>query len=476
MSMNEWIQKFPLVQLNETAQLVWDSRQEWKEGDSLFLRKFLSSEMKEKLSEEAHKKNMEVVSEEKLFSDYFKKAFQIDQKKIKIIGITGTNGKSSSLAMLRHLLSKQGKSVVELGTLGMTAWNKDGSQDFHFETGFTTPDTPMLYSVLNQAIKNNYDFLILEVTSHSLQLGRVEGIEFDAALFTNLSHDHLDFHKSFEDYQSVKYSLFLEHLPKQKEKKNPHSFINTENEYGRELTQKLDQKQISHSEIFSRNKELVELKNVPKGLSFQYADGSGCIPIHGEYQWDNFFLVASLLKNLLEIPFEKLLQDIQSLEALPGRMQKIVLKKEEVLLNFYIDYAHTPDSLEKALLSLKKLSTESKTKLFVVFGCGGGRDSLKRPMMGKIAQSIADTVILTTDNPRAENPQEIIEAIHNGTTKNENIYCEIDRSLALKKAYSLMKNGDHCLVSGKGHEKFQHFKDKKISFSDLEELQSLAEL
>jgi UDP-N-acetylmuramyl-tripeptide synthetase len=375
------------------------------------------------------------------------------QNSLRFFGVTGTNGKTSTVWMLKELLAKEGVPCLSIGTLGTLL------SDEAIESTHTTPDPDTLYRLFGLAIANGTKIAVMEVSSHSLAQEKLLPVKFEGAGFTSFSRDHLDFHKNMEDYFATKMLLFRNHLME-----NGCCAISTSIEKAGEIAKQVGTNALygftnggspaTSIKIISSDAALTQIEIKKDGRIF-----TGKIPYFGSIGVENFvcaFLLAE--KCLGRFPDTGLWP---LLSQVPGRLQRLESKDEEP--SVFIDYAHTPDALEKVLDVLRPLVEK---KIIVVMGCGGNRDQGKRPIMGAIAERLADCVILTSDNPRDEDPKDIIAEIATGLLKPERVIIEIDRKLAIKKALSLAGQGDCIVVAGKGHETYQLIRGVARPFDD----------
>ena len=376
-----------------------------------------------------------------------------------MIAVTGTNGKSSVADFYFQILTLNKKKVASIGTLGIK------TQNYIKKVSNTTIDPIALSEILNKLKKEKINNVILEASSHGLKQNRLDGLKFKTGIFTNLTHDHLDYHKTFSDYLKSKLYL-LEELLKKKaniitDMDIPQYRIIKEialkNKYNIETISNT----ISNLEIISHEyhneKQIVKIRYKKKFYKFE----TGLI---GKIQIKNI-LMAMIAANKSNLSFKKIIDIINKLKAVSGRLEQVgIIKNNSRVI---LDYAHTPDALEA---SLKSLSEQfKKRKISIVFGCGGDRDKSKRPMMGKIANQYCDRIYLTDDNPRHENPKTIRTSIRRNISKSK-IYEISNRAKAIKKAIFNLKTGDILIVAGKGHEKIQEYKKIKKLFSDQEQI------
>jgi len=345
--------------------------------------------------------------------------------KTKFIGITGTNGKTTTAFVLGYLLKNLGYKVCIQGTEGFFV-NGEKKE----EKNLTTPS---IFTTIKRVYKYKPDFFVMEVSSHAITQNRIEGIDFFAKIFTSFSQDHLDYHKSMDEYKKVKESFFRDEAIK---------VINGE--------WRMENGEFSVVNIGGYNFR-INSKNLYV-LEKPIVDD---ISMAGKFNKMNFSLALKTAKILTNSPFSILNSQLKNFEGVPGRME--IVSKNPLII---IDFAHTPDGMKNVLSSVKG-------KKLVVFGAGGNRDKEKRAKMGEVADNLADYIILTNDNPRCENPKDIIEDIKKGIKKTSFKIIE-DRKEAIKEAIKRSKNFDVVLILGKGDEKFIELCNKKISFSDRE--------
>jgi len=372
-------------------------------------------------------------------------------KKLKIIGITGTNGKTTSTYMMKSMLESAGYKVGLIGTIANYVGNKK------IETHRTTPESTELQKLFCDMVKEGIDYCVMEVSSHSLYLNRVYGIEFNQGIFTNLTRDHLDFHKTFKNYYKAKMILF---------ENSNNSIINIDDEYGKRVFDDVKTSKITYGINKNSNIKAENIKMSSKGTEFELNYNGNkvktFINIPGKYNVYN--ALGSAAACLAEgIPMEKVKAGLEKLSAVPGRCE-IVSKDYNIDFDIIVDYAHTPDGLSNILSTAREFT---KGKLIAVFGCGGDRDKTKRPIMGKIGCEMSDIAIVTSDNPRSENPSDIIKDILNGIDKDNYVVVE-NRMEAIKEALKMAKKDDVIVIAGKGHEDYQILKDKTIHFDERE--------
>jgi UDP-N-acetylmuramoyl-L-alanyl-D-glutamate--2,6-diaminopimelate ligase len=371
-----------------------------------------------------------------------------------LAGVTGTNGKTSCSHWIAQSLTRLGRKTAVIGTLG------SGFPEALDEALNTTPDALSLQAKLAQFRNRGAVACAMEVSSHGIDQGRINSIEFDVALFTNLSRDHLDYHKTMEDYGAAKAKLF--HWPHL-----THAVVNVDDPFGREIAQSIDRSQVDVLGYGFGKGEIAghRLDLSTRGLKLEITTPWGPAQLSsgliGKFNAANLLGVLGVLMTA-EISLQDAVDALAHATAVPGRMQMIRLQDAPLVV---VDYAHTPDALEKALRTLRDL-LPAGARLHCVFGCGGDRDPGKRPLMGEIATRLADRVIITSDNPRSENPHAIIQDIVAGAHPNHAI--EPDRSNAIFRALQAAAPQDAVLIAGKGHESYQEIEGERLPFDDVQ--------
>ena len=390
------------------------------------------------------------------------KFYNYPDSQLLLFGVTGTNGKTTITYFLESILNVSDLSTGVVGTVNYRYAKKT------FDSPNTTPQAAELYEILAKMVSEHQLAAVIEVSSHALSLGRVNGIEFDTAIFTNLTRDHLDFHKTMDDYFYAKTKLFSGLVQKRKNKKKI-AVINIDDPYGKKM---LDVVGAGAQKVTYgiKNNALVSAQEIIKSAkhtSFLLKSDFGTLLIIlnfiGEHNiYNALAAAAAALYN--GIPIENVKRGLEGLNSVPGRLEKVDLGQA---FNVVVDYAHTDDALKNVLTSLKPLTSG---KLITVFGCGGDRDRTKRPIMGAVATELSDYVIVTSDNPRSEDPRNIALDIEVGIkrTKRENYKVVLDRKDAILEALSMAASGDVILLAGKGHETYQIVGNNKIHFSDFE--------
>jgi UDP-N-acetylmuramoyl-L-alanyl-D-glutamate--2,6-diaminopimelate ligase len=382
--------------------------------------------------------------------------YQHPSRKMWMIGVTGTNGKTSITQWLSQCFHYLNRKTAIVGTLG------NGLRNQLKDTTTTTPDPVLLQAMLVDFVAQQAEVVAMEVSSHGLAQGRVKGVHVDVAVLSNLTRDHLDYHGTLEAYAAAKQQLFeMDGLQ--------HAVINTDDAFGRQLVAILESHKtpfysygiesgdVRASNIVYENTKIRFDVSTPLGFA---SIGSQVI---GKF---NVYNVLAVLATLLasKVSLDDAVDAIAQIQSVPGRMQQLGGGEKPLVV---VDYAHTPDALEKVLSTLKQ---QTKSKLVCVFGCGGDRDMGKRPQMGEVASKLADFVVLTNDNPRSENPGDVLSQIAKGI--HGNYIVEEDRAKAISIAVLAAKAGDIVLIAGKGHENTQEISGTKTHFSDLEQAQA----
>ena len=368
------------------------------------------------------------------------------QDKLEIIGVTGTNGKTSTAYIIYELLNKLGKKSMYIGTLGI----KDN--DYYRGINNTTPDSDVLAEEFYKAVRRKTKYVVMEVSSHSLSMNRVDLLKFKGAIFTNLTHEHLDYHLTMDNYCLAKQKLFNGLSEK------GFAIVNCDDKYSSEMIKNCKGKVVYYGLEFNEN----QIKNISRGLEGITFNLGGYEGIESKLLGViNVFNLSSAFLTLKELGFkeESIIEAIKDINTINGRLEKVYSNEFSVIL----DYAHTPDAMEKVLVEIKPLASN---RLIVLFGCGGNRDKTKRPIMGEIATRYGDVVYVTSDNPRYEEPLLIIKDILKGCRNDKKIVIEENRELALRKALAEIQEGDILMVLGKGHEEYQIIGDEHIELSD----------
>lgn len=392
-----------------------------------------------------------------------------------VFGVTGTNGKTSITQWLSHALDRPKSRAAVIGTLGI------GFPGHLEATGYTTPNAARLQTELKVLLDANAKQIAIEVSSHALEQGRVNGVQFNTAVFSNLSQDHLDYHGSMVEYAAVKFRLFQ--FPGLQ-----NAVINLEDPLGRELAMQLLAKTgvqvwgyaIDHNAFAGFEKFGKRLHAIfSSGMRFKENGYQGVfewqghgrselsVPVVGDFNLSNCLAVwACLLASGMDALEAG--KRIALLKQVSGRMEMVLGNSRSTGPLVIVDYAHTPDALEKVLSTLRPIATQRAGKLWCIFGCGGDRDTSKRPLMGRIAAELADHTILTSDNPRSENPEKISADIQSGMSSSKSVEVILDRAAAILSGVRHAQANDVVLIAGKGHEISQEINGKKVDFSDQE--------
>jgi len=381
--------------------------------------------------------------------------FGTDCHPLALVGITGTNGKTTVTYMIEHLLTKAGFKVGVMGTVTYR-W-----PHVCLEARLTTPDCWSIHSILADMAKSGVDVVLMEVSSHSLAQDRVMGVDFSVGVFTNLTQDHLDYHEDMEEYFKAKARLFTD-LPR----KDKVAVINMDDPYGKRLLDAsprtlpygLECDEDSPAECLCGELTGADRRGV--GLNVRYKDRSWSLASSMVGRHNAYNLLAAQGVGLGMGLNPQHMKALESFPGVPGRLERV---PNSMNLDIFVDYAHTPDALENVLAALKNLNFK---RLLVVFGCGGDRDKGKRPLMGEAVARLADVAVLTSDNPRFEDPEAIIAQVLPGLEGCPEVIVEPDRKQAIAKALDRMRVGDALLVAGKGHENMQIIGDEKRPFSD----------
>jgi UDP-N-acetylmuramoyl-L-alanyl-D-glutamate--2,6-diaminopimelate ligase len=379
---------------------------------------------------------------------------------LKLIGITGTNGKTTTSYLIKSILDAAQKKVGLLGTINYII-----KTDVILPASFTTPEALELQGYLKDILAGGAEYAVLEVSSHSLALQRVVGCEFEVAIFTNLSRDHLDFHGTMEEYFKAKMRLFDYLRPA------GIAVINIDNPEGRMIAEGLKGRVVSFGLSEKAEIKASGIVSDLRGLFLEVKWPEGSIgiesPLLGVHNVHNILAAAGAALGLGISP-SKIKEGIEKMKGVPGRFERI---EEGQDFTVVVDYAHTEDALRRVLLTARELIKEQRErqgKIITVFGCGGDRDRGKRPKMGEVAASLSDLAIITSDNPRSEDPLNIIKEIERGITAAglSNYTVLPDRREAISKAIDMAEKGDFILIAGKGHEDYQIIGDKRYPFDD----------
>lgn len=401
-----------------------------------------------------------VPSSRKALAEMSARFYNHPSRKLKLIGVTGTNGKGLTCHLLYHIYKTAGRKVAYMGSLG--AWLNDEPLPWPNKT---TPEAPLIQETLAQIVQKDGDVVVMEVSSHAIAQYRSRGCEFDFGVFTNLSQDHLDYHKDMESYFKTKLKLFSDY-PLYSSKPFT-AVLNIDDPYGKLILKEINTSTITYGTSSQATIRGYLVEQDFSSLLFRLITPKGETDIHlplgGSFNFHNA-LAASATAFADNIPLETIKKGLESSTPLPGRFETIEEGQDFWVI---VDYAHTPQGLEQLLTSVAPLC---KGRKIILFGCGGDRDRSKRPLMGRIASSLADLVIITSDNPRSEEPERIIEEILSGIPQERisTIIVEKDREKAIGLAIKMAEKDDCLLIAGKGHETYQIFADRIVHFDDRE--------
>ncbi|MEK7060031.1 MAG: UDP-N-acetylmuramoyl-L-alanyl-D-glutamate--2,6-diaminopimelate ligase [Patescibacteria group bacterium] len=393
-------------------------------------------------------------------------------KKLKIIGVTGTNGKTTTVTLLHKIATKLGYKSGLIGTVEILIGEEKFQTDSNKPIPATTPDSVLLTKIFAKMVEEGCKYVFMEVSSHALDQNRVAGVNFTGGIFTNLTHDHLDYHKDLENYFKAK-KKFFEMLSE-----NAFALSNIDDVCGEAIVDAIKAKKYFYGMNNDANFKGEILKIDFSGIQMKIGNEEINSKLLGKFNAYNLLAVWSTCKLLgfnmparnashSEAGGKEVNKILENIEPPRGRFEHFVSKNG---ISIIVDYAHSPDALEKVLLAIKEIKSEN-SRIISVFGCGGDRDTSKRPKMGKIGASLSDIAIFTSDNPRSENPDKIIEAMKDNLSHEEarKVITISDRRLAIEQSVELAKEGDIILCAGKGHEDYQEMNGTKKHFDDVEE-------
>ncbi|MCG2610709.1 UDP-N-acetylmuramoyl-L-alanyl-D-glutamate--2,6-diaminopimelate ligase [Flavobacterium sp. SM15] len=379
---------------------------------------------------------------------------------LKLVGVTGTNGKTTIASLLYQLFKSAGYKVGLLSTVKILV------DETEFKATHTTPDSLTINYYLREMVEEGCEFCFMEVSSHGIHQKRTEGLHFEGGIFTNLSHDHLDYHTSFAEYRDVKKSYF-DNLPK-----TAFAITNIDDKNGAVMLQNTKAKKLTYALKSYADYRAQVLENQLSGLLMRINDQEVWVRLIGSF---NAYNLLAIYATAVELGMEsnEALRLLSQLESVSGRFQFIV---SESKITAIVDYAHTPDALENVLKTIADIRTKNE-QLITVVGCGGDRDKTKRPIMAKIASEMSDKAIFTSDNPRSEQPQAIIEDMEKGVEAQnyKKTLSVVDRKQAIKTACQLAQSGDIILIAGKGHETYQEIQGVRHDFDDMKIVKELLE-
>ena len=386
--------------------------------------------------------------------------FDNPSKKLKLIGITGTNGKTTIASLLFQLFQKAGYKTGLLSTVKIVVDTNE------YKATHTTPDSISINHYLNEMVNAGVEYCFMEVSSHGIHQKRTEGLHFTGGVFTNLSHDHLDYHATFSEYRDVKKSFF-DHLPK-----TAFALSNIDDKNGSVMMQNTNARKLTYAlKSYAEYKAQI-LENQLSGLLLKINDNEVWVRLIGTF---NAYNLLAIYGTAIELGLESLeiLRLLSELESVSGRFQYIISNGK---ITAIVDYAHTPDALENVLKTINDIRTKNE-QLITVVGCGGDRDKTKRPIMANIASDLSDKIIITSDNPRTENPETIIEEMERGVAPQnyKKTVSIIDRKQAIKAACQLAQANDIILIAGKGHETYQEINGIRHDFDDMKMVKEMLE-
>lgn len=377
---------------------------------------------------------------------------------LKLVGVTGTNGKTTIASLLYQLFKNAGFKVGLLSTVKILVDNQE------YKATHTTPDSLTINHYLNEMTERGCEYCFMEVSSHGIHQKRTEGLHFVGGIFTNLSHDHLDYHETFAEYRDVKKSFF-DNLPK-----TAFALSNIDDKNGAVMLQNTKAKKLTYALKSYADYRAQILENQLSGLLLKINDQEVWVRLIGSF---NAYNLLAIYGTAIQLGLENLevLRLLSELQSVSGRFQFIV---SESNITAIVDYAHTPDALENVLKTIDDIRTKNE-QLITVVGCGGDRDTTKRPIMANIASELSDKAIFTSDNPRSEDPEVIISEMEKGVEPQnyKKTISIVDRKQAIKTACQLAQSGDIILIAGKGHETYQEIQGVRHDFDDMKIVKEL---
>ena len=399
---------------------------------------------------------LEVVENtENYLKEVLKKEYADKINTLKIIGITGTNGKTTTAYLTYQLLNDFGEKTAYIGTIGFKTPNEE------IVTENTTPDILTIYTLLLHALEIGYNTVVMEVSSHALSYERIYGLHIDIAAFTNLTEDHLDYHKTMENYLNAKLKI-IDYM-----QKDSKLIVNSDDEASKAFVNKFGSgiKLGYNNKKYDYNIEKANITPAETHITFTYENKEYEVTTNLTSKFNVYnYMTALAILHECGYSLQEIISKTKDLHAPKGRCETHKVNGGYAV----IDYAHTPDAVEKVITAYNELK---KGKVITIVGCGGDRDPIKRPIMGNIATSLSDYTILTSDNPRTEDPAKIMEDILKGV-KSDNYEVELDRKTAIKKGIEMLKPEDILLILGKGHEDYQIIGHTKIHLDDAEEVEN----
>jgi len=388
--------------------------------------------------------------------------YNCPSNRMKIIGVTGTNGKTTTTYFIDQILRKAGHKIGIIGTISYRIGERI------IPAVNTTPDPLQLRILLSQMLEAGIKTVIMEVSSHAIAQRRIAGIEFDTCIFTNLTPEHLDYHETFEKYQDTKLQLFEQMGKNSKKNTVKKAVINIDNSISKRFIDVCHVDIITYGLNTNAFVYATDIRSTLSGSCFKLhisTDKSIEVKINLAGRYNIYNALAGISAVLaFGLSLSEIKSGLESLKSVPGRFEKIIANAD---FHIIVDYAHTPDGMKQVLSTARALTNN---KIITVFGCGGDRDRLKRPQMGSIASELSDYTIITSDNPRTEEPMKIIEEIIQGIKDTSSSAIEIipDRKSAIKRAIKLAKKNEMVMILGKGHETYQVLKDTVVPFDDRE--------
>jgi len=393
-----------------------------------------------------------------IISDQF---FGSSSSKLNLIGITGTKGKTTTSYYVKSILENAGRKTGLIGT------NKNMIGTEEIQTKLTTPESHVINDLLNKMVKAECTDCVMEVSSHSVELSRVDKLNFNVGVFTNITSDHLDFHSSFENYLAAK-KKFFDSLSS-----SSHVIYNKDDKNYSEIIKDCPANKFSYSALAESDLRIQNVDFNLSGTSYELEYEGNSYKVHTKLiglfnAYNSVAAIGAAINSGIKI--EKAIEGIKVAPQVPGRFEVIGSGSKKVI----VDYSHTADSLKQALMAIREI-VKDKMKVVTVFGCGGDRDKTKRPVMGNIASTLSTKVIITSDNPRSEVPETIINEIESGVEPQnvKKVVSIVDRKQAIKTACQLAKPNDIILIAGKGHENYQEIKGERFDFDDFKIVKEL---
>ncbi len=384
--------------------------------------------------------------------------YHVPSENLKLVGVTGTNGKTTVATLLYQLFKKAGFKVGLLSTVKIIVDNKE------YKATHTTPDSLSINKYLQEMSEEGVEFCFMEVSSHGIHQYRTAGLHFEGGIFTNLTHDHLDYHSTFAEYRDVK-KLFFDKLPA-----TAFALVNVDDKNGLVMLQNTQARKHTYALKTYADYRVQILENEFGGLLLKINESEVWSRLIGNFNAYNILAIYGTA-DLLGLNKNEILQLISTLESVSGRFQYLISDEK---ITAIIDYAHTPDALKNVLETINTIRTKNE-ELITVVGCGGDRDKTKRPTMGNIASALSTKVIFTSDNPRSEIPETIINEIEKGVEPQnvKKVVSIVDRKQAIKVACQMAQPNDIILIAGKGHETYQEIKGERFDFDDFKIVQEL---